>query len=52
MRRAQTAAAELVRNGVPRQEITIKAFGETVLLVPTGDGVREPQNRRVEIIIR
>ena len=52
MRRAQTVAAELVRNGVGKQEIAIKAFGETVLLVPTGDGVREPQNRRVEIIIR
>lgn len=52
MRRAQTVAAELVRNGVTRQEIAIKAFGDTVLLVPTGPGVREPQNRRVEIIIR
>jgi OmpA-OmpF porin, OOP family len=52
MRRAQTVAAELVRNGVAKQEIAIKAFGDTVLLVPTGPGVREPQNRRVEIIIR
>ena len=52
MRRAQTVAAELVRNGVTKQEIAIKAFGDTVLLVPTGPGVREPQNRRVEIIIR
>ena len=52
MRRAQTAAAELVRNGVAKAEIAIKAFGDTVLLVPTGPGVREPQNRRVELIIR
>jgi outer membrane protein OmpA-like peptidoglycan-associated protein len=52
MRRAQTVAAELVRNGVAKNEIAIKAFGDTVLLVPTGPGVREPQNRRVEIIIR
>jgi len=52
MRRAQTVAAELVRNGVPKGEIAIKAFGDTVLLVPTGPGVREPQNRRVEIVIR
>ena len=29
-----------------------QGFGETHLLVPTGPGVREPQNRRVEIIIR
>jgi len=52
MKRAQTVAAELVRNGVAKNEIVIKAFGDTVLLVPTGPGVREPQNRRVEIIIR
>jgi flagellar motor protein MotB len=26
------------------------AFGETKLLVPTGPNVREPQNRRVEIV--
>jgi len=52
MRRAQAVAAELVRDGVGKNEIAIKAFGDTVLLVPTGPGVREPQNRRVEIIIR
>jgi len=52
VRRAQNVAAELVRDGVPRQAITIQGFGETHLLVPTADGVREPQNRRVEIIIR
>ena len=51
IRRAQTVAAELVRNGVPREAISIHGFGETHLLVPTGNGVREPQNRRVEIII-
>jgi OOP family OmpA-OmpF porin len=52
IRRAQAVAAELVRDGVPRQAISIQGFGETHLLVPTGPGVREPQNRRVEIIIR
>ncbi|HET8997282.1 MAG TPA: OmpA family protein [Acetobacteraceae bacterium] len=52
IRRAQAVAAELVRDGVPRNAIVIKGFGETHLLVPTGEGVREPQNRRVEIIIR
>ena len=51
-RRAQTVAAELVRNGVSRSAITIQGFGETRLLVPTGPGVREPQNRRVEIVLR
>ena len=51
-RRADTVAAELVRRGVARTIITIEAFGESRPLVPTADGVREPQNRRVEIILR
>jgi OmpA-OmpF porin, OOP family len=45
-------AAELVRQGVSRNEIAITAFGESRPLVPTADGVREPQNRRVEIVLR
>jgi outer membrane protein OmpA-like peptidoglycan-associated protein len=52
VRRAQTVAAELVKDGVPNNAISIQGFGDTRLLVPTGPGVREPQNRRVEIIIR
>lgn len=52
VRRAQAVAAELVKNGVPRNVITATGYGDTKLLVPTGAGVREPQNRRVEIIIR
>jgi len=52
IRRAQAVAAELVKDGVPKGAIAIQGFGETHLLVPTGPGVREPQNRRVEIIIR
>ena len=52
VRRAQTVSAELVRLGVPREAITIQGFGESHPLVPTADGVREPQNRRVEIILR
>jgi outer membrane protein OmpA-like peptidoglycan-associated protein len=52
IRRAQSVAAELVRDGVPKSAISIQGFGETHLLVATGPGVREPQNRRVEIIIK
>ena len=52
LRRAQTVAAELVRDGVPRNAINIQGLGDTKLPVPTAAGVREPQNRRVEIIIR
>jgi outer membrane protein OmpA-like peptidoglycan-associated protein len=52
VRRAEAVAGELVKDGVPKTAITIQGFGETHLLVPTGPGVREPQNRRVEIIIK
>ncbi len=52
LRRAQTVAAELVRDGVPRTAISIQAFGDSRPLVPTAPGVREPQNRRVAIILR
>jgi len=52
VRRAKAVAGELVRDGVPQNVIAIQGFGDTHLLVSTGPGVREPQNRRVEIIIR
>jgi outer membrane protein OmpA-like peptidoglycan-associated protein len=51
-RRANNVAAELVRRGIARNLIAISAYGETRPLVPTADGVREPQNRRVEIVLR
>jgi OOP family OmpA-OmpF porin len=51
VRRARAVAGELVKDGVPQSAITVQGFGDTNLLVPTGAGVREPQNRRVEIII-
>ena len=51
-RRAEAVAAELVRRGVPRSEIVTRGFGEENNLVPTADGVREPQNRRVEVILK
>ena len=52
VRRAQAVAEELVRDGVARESITTQGFGERRLLVPTANGVREPQNRRVEIVLR
>jgi outer membrane protein OmpA-like peptidoglycan-associated protein len=51
-RRAETVAEELIRRGIARQDISITAFGETQPLVATAEGVREPQNRRVEIILK
>ena len=52
MRRAEAVAAELERRGIPRSQMVLQAFGQTRLLVPTADNVREPQNRRVEIVLR
>ena len=37
--------------GVPREAITVQGFGESRPLVPTGDGVREPLNRRATVDI-
>jgi iron complex outermembrane receptor protein len=49
-RRAESVAAELEKQGIASSEIEIVAKGKRDLLVPTKDGVREPQNRRVQIV--
>jgi iron complex outermembrane receptor protein len=49
-RRAESVAAEMEKQGIPSSEIEIVAKGKKDLLVPTADGVKEPQNRRVQIV--
>jgi outer membrane protein OmpA-like peptidoglycan-associated protein len=49
-RRAESVAAQLEKDGIPSSEIAIVAKGKRDLLVPTADGVKEPQNRRVQIV--
>ncbi|MFT8676607.1 MAG: OmpA family protein [Acetobacter sp.] len=51
VRRANSVKAELIRDGVPASAIDIHGYGEAHPLVPTGPNTREPQNRRVEIIL-
>jgi hypothetical protein len=51
LRRANAVKDQLVREGVPATAITVNGRGEEGLLVQTGDNVREPQNRRVEIVV-
>ena len=51
-RRGDAVAAELVRDGVPANRIYITANGDTRPIVPTAPGVREPQNRNVEIVLK
>jgi outer membrane protein OmpA-like peptidoglycan-associated protein len=49
-RRANNVANALGRSGVPRQAMSVTGRGKSDQRVPTADGVREPQNRRVEIV--
>lgn len=48
-RMAESVRAYLVAKGVAAERIKVVAHGETDLLVQTRDGVRNPQNRRVEV---
>ena len=52
LRRANTVKDALVREGVAANSIAVVGRGEEQLLVQTRDGVREPQNRRVEIVMQ
>jgi outer membrane protein OmpA-like peptidoglycan-associated protein len=50
LRRANAVKARMMQLGVPENQIAVIGRGESQPLVPTRDGVREPQNRRVEIV--
>jgi OmpA-OmpF porin, OOP family len=52
LRRASAVKDALVREGVAAGSIAVVGRGEESLLVPTKEGVREPQNRRVEIVVQ
>jgi outer membrane protein OmpA-like peptidoglycan-associated protein len=52
MRRATVVRDALVDSGLDPALIEVDSHGESDLLVPTADGVDEPMNRRVEIIVR
>ncbi|MBI3196095.1 MAG: OmpA family protein [Rhodospirillales bacterium] len=51
LRRANAVKNALVAEGVPATAIQVVGRGEQSPMVQTGDGVREPQNRRVEIVM-
>ena len=48
-RRANEVAKALQNRGVPRDDMSVSGHGMDDPRVPTAPGVREPQNRRVEI---
>jgi outer membrane protein OmpA-like peptidoglycan-associated protein len=52
LRRANVVRSMLVRTGLSTLMIDVRSHGEAELLVPTGDNVSEPRNRRVEITVR
>jgi OmpA-OmpF porin, OOP family len=50
-RRAEAVRRQLVRLGIPENQIVVRWKGETEPLVPTPDGVAHPENRRAEIVL-
>ncbi|MDH5189113.1 MAG: OmpA family protein [Rhodospirillaceae bacterium] len=50
-KRADAVSSSFLNMGFKQGEISVLAKGEEDPLIATGDGVREPQNRRVEIVI-
>lgn len=47
--RANAAKTNLVGKGISQNMISATGYGETKLWVQTGDGVKEPQNRRANV---
>jgi OOP family OmpA-OmpF porin len=52
LRRADAVREYLINGGVTADQITVSGRGEAEPAVPTADGVQEPRNRRVEIIVQ
>jgi outer membrane protein OmpA-like peptidoglycan-associated protein len=52
LRRANVVRTLLIDAGLDGSAIDVTSHGEATLLVPTGDEVFEPKNRRVDITVR
>ena len=52
LRRADSVREYLINGGVTAEQITVSGRGEAEPAVPTADGVQEPRNRRVEVIVQ
>lgn len=50
--RAESVRAALVKLGIPPDDVHAISRGKREPAIPTGDGVAEPRNRRVVIIVR
>ena len=51
-KRADAVRAALVRRGIAEADVVAIGRGKRELLIPTPDGIAEPRNRRVEIVVR
>ena len=51
-RRAEAVREALIGDGINQATVAVTAKGENQLMVSTRDGMREPKNRRVEIIVQ
>jgi len=49
---ARAVADALVHEGVPAGRLAAQGYGEAHLRVMTGEGKKEPRNRRVELLIK
>ncbi|AWK89084.1 OmpA family protein [Azospirillum thermophilum] len=52
LRRAEAVRRALIAKGVTATQITVEGKGESQLMTQTGPNVREPSNRRAQILIR
>jgi outer membrane protein OmpA-like peptidoglycan-associated protein len=50
--RADTMRAALIGRGIASENVRAISRGKRALAIPTADGVAEPRNRRVEILVR
>ncbi|HWR97366.1 MAG TPA: OmpA family protein, partial [Candidatus Methanoperedens sp.] len=50
--RARAVSALLAAEGIDPASLEVTSHGEANPLVPTGDNVSEPRNRRVEVTVR
>ena len=48
----RSCAAAFAARGLAADKVVTVGRGKRELAVPTGDGVAEPRNRRVEILVR
>ena len=52
LQRAKAVQSWLLGRNLQIEKIVVESYGEEDPLIPTPDGVAEPRNRRVEILIR